>query len=323
MQQLQFIYHLNSKKNEETEMLRISLIILLFLSLNGKTIYSQSWLNDLSNRASRIYSETKREFRHYKQKIREDYNYNRKRITGGLSDSYSKWERNVKKYGEKVQSELKEIYENPYEIDKYSRLSKKTLKSGTITVLRNIPIYDPETHSVVSFDTYSKNLVKNLVGNNYSDFTNDPIAVTVGIMMDDDYLLKAKIIPTKNGAISINDMQTYGYSTKQINSIYSDYWQLKKEFRNGNPNFNTHFASFTRRLGTIKKHTSFNLGDFSSKVINLNKNLVRTLRFDYNMEKEPAEILSIAVFILITFFIIILLWKIIKLPVILIKKITS
>lgn len=143
-------------------------------------------------------------------------------------------------------------YRDPQKVGElYKKRSLPT--EATIIALKLLPVYNPETGQVQTFDAFSRDIIGQDSTVNGSDLAKDPVRFAILIMLDSDYLTKAQIIQTSDGRwISIAEAQVIGYRSTEAGQATADYYQAKRSYANGDSaQIEKNMKSFSSRIESI------------------------------------------------------------------------
>ena len=309
-------------------------VLLLVAILNSSTlIFGQSWFDNIQKRVEQGINQSKEKISSYSSHARDYYYNHHEEIENKVRNYTNKIDsrhlrEKLNNYSSKISDNIKNIYQDPSELYKYADKADELLTSGTTRVIKNIPIYDPTRKRVVTFNTYCKELVKELGGDELqgSDLEEDPVGTAVMLMMDEDYLLNAKLVKTDHGYISINQMRSNGFDYNTYRSVKNSYYKLKNSYANNDENFGNEFINFSNELRTLPQHQQVFKVDWNSglSIITFQNQFRKWLKHDLRItNNDIIELLVWGIPLLFYLILIRFLWSIIKLLFIKRKKVSA
>jgi hypothetical protein len=298
-------------------------IFIVFLVLSN-IITAQGFFNKIRENVNRIYSQSEQKVREYSNKLNNSSFGERLReeVNSFRSESFDEWRNKIGNFTERISPKLKELYQDPYKLYDYQKEARRIIGHHTSTLIKNIPIYDPNRGEVVSFNSYCSRFIKN-IGGDYiegSELENDPVGTAVMLMMDDDYLLNAKLIPVNGHYISIEEMTKHGFSREQYKNVYNDYYNLKNKYQYRSADFGESFIRFNKKIKNIKPSP---LGFLTNITINipspdkLFNSVFKEFKGLFNelgVGRDLSEYFALVSIVIIIILLLKLLWKIITLP---------
>jgi len=138
------------------------------------------------------------------------------------------------------------------------------MTEATITAVKLIPVYDPESGKVHTFDQFARELYEQIPGIEGSDLAEDPVRCVALMVLDSDYLLYAKIIRAPNGKwMSITEALSVGYRVNEVMSAASDYNLAREGFRtNDSAKIENGMMNFASRIKAINEGSQQSLMSF-------------------------------------------------------------
>jgi hypothetical protein len=127
-----------------------------------------------------------------------------------------------------------------------------------LTAIKLVPVYDEEKGQVETFDGFARNMVSQTPALAGSDLGQDPVRCASLMVLDGNYLNYAKIIQTPDGNwISIEQAQTQGYRTSDVNSAQSDLTSAKQAYENNDSQqIDYYLTNFSSKINQINNNQS-------------------------------------------------------------------
>ncbi len=165
-------------------------------------------------------------------RIRENYSQARSRAATVVKQA--------RQVSGRTMSELRSVrgkLTSPETVSSLARKGKQLRLNTGLMVVRNIPVYDHEAGRVVTLDTFMRRITRELGGDAIrgSDLEKDPVGTGFMLLMDADYLEKAKIIPgpEPGSYISIEEAKRANFRMEEMSSLESVYASTKNAYRRG------------------------------------------------------------------------------------------
>lgn len=124
-----------------------------------------------------------------------------------------------------------------------------------IALLRNVPVYDPESGRVMTLDTRLREITHQIGGSEGSDLERDPVRAGYLMMHDPDYLMNsAHIISDMNGNwltmqetlnLSPDELRARGLPAENIRAAAERYGEAQQAYRRGDTE---QFAALSREF---------------------------------------------------------------------------
>lgn len=188
------------------------------------------------------------------------YNTTRNNVNQAVENVRSSTSSTLREANEAFKTTMTNTIHNGYELSRYERQSSDMVTNITIAGFKNVPVYDYENDRLVSMDTYCRQMITQMGGSDSDgDFGKDPVATTVMIMMDRNYLYNAKIIQEPNGNwMSINDALDMGLLTP---GVEQDYRNARNAYYDNDPvefdkSFNSFMTSVNSYNATVQRKSS-------------------------------------------------------------------
>jgi hypothetical protein len=220
--------------------MRIRLIIITCLLFFVSTIINaqESWWDKTKQKAKEYYDNSKRNYEQWKQENPDAY----------------------RQLNEKIEEITYEVSRDPNKIFEYKQQADKYVQTSVITGVKSIPVYDSRTGQTTTFDSYCRQFVTEVGGEAIygSEIERDPVGTAMMIMMDEDYILEAKLIQSPNGEwVSMNEA-AYGFiDPNMLGLLQGDYSVMKQAYLNGNTNeFTRAFNNFENNLAIVNEFNS-------------------------------------------------------------------
>ncbi|MEM2566847.1 MAG: hypothetical protein QXH20_00005 [Candidatus Bathyarchaeia archaeon] len=191
--------------------------------------------------------------RKFEQKVKQSFEQGleiAKSVTGPYrEEAFNILEREARR-------QLCEEYSDPNKVGELEK-RRDLFTETTITVVKLVPVYDPESGQVHTFDQFARNLYSEIPGIEGSDLARDPVRCVGLMVLDSDYLMYAKIIQTPNGKwISMAEALCCGYKVNQVMNAVSDYNLARQGYRENNPSkVENAMVSFASRISEINKES--------------------------------------------------------------------
>ena len=250
------------------------LLLLGFLSYYPLKLNSQFNWEDLKkgfqNFTEQVEKAKKESQRQYERIRRESEEYYRKARKEGQR-YYRDFERQARQTWESskpiversfrsASQSLEYIVEHPEELRKvkevYTRIEE--VQNGiAITAIKSIPVYDPLTGKVTSFDKALRNTIESSDLSEYlpEEARKDPVAFAYMLNTNPQFMMNAKLIKSPNGEfVSINQALQMGIYEEEISALLNDYSGMRKSFFNGDARSYTNYAvNFSSRIKNIQQ----------------------------------------------------------------------
>lgn len=225
----------------------------------------QSWFDKAKDKVGKYIDKGK-------EKVREIYNNNKEKVKEKTKEVIKNSSSNIKNFNNnhretynrifnKTEQITNDIKNDPRKIFQYKKQADKMIQGAVIIGVKNIPIYDPHTGQVISFDNYCWGFVNEVGGSaiHGSEFQEDPVGLAVMVMMDHDYLLEAKIITTPEGEwISANDALNSNLDKYGVQLLHSDYAEMKNAYESGDINyFNQKLQDFRVDAANLSNYCAY------------------------------------------------------------------
>ncbi|MBK6915694.1 MAG: hypothetical protein IPH11_19280 [Ignavibacteriales bacterium] len=114
---------------------------------------------------------------------------------------------------------------------------------------------------MTNMDSYCRTFVSEVGGDAIrgSELEEDPVGLAVMIMMDEDYLLEAKLITTPEGEwISANDAVNSSLNQHSVNLLHTDYAEMKNAYERGDVTyFNQKFEDFRGDVANLSNYCAY------------------------------------------------------------------
>lgn len=207
-----------------------------------------------------------------KEKVREYYDNNKEKVKEKAQEftnnSREKIQQLNNKYGgtynrvfDKTKEITSEIRKNPRKVIEYKKQADRLVQGAVIVGVKNIPVYDPQTGQMTNMDSYCRTFVSEVGGDAIrgSELEEDPVGLAVMIMMDEDYLLEAKLITTPEGEwISANDAVNSSLNQYSVNLLHTDYAEMKNAYERGDvAYFNQKFEDFRGDVANLSNYCAY------------------------------------------------------------------
>jgi len=243
---------------------------------------AEDWWNEKSEQAQEWWEKSKEEAREYWEKAQEWGEETRQKVeqfarsfeqearenfewavekAKNLTGPYKEEAFNILE--QEARRQLCEEYSDPVKVEELER-KRDLMTEATITAVKLIPIYDPESGEVHTFDQFAGDLYEQIPGIEGSDLAEDPVRCVALMVLDSDYLLYAKIIRAPNGKwMSITEALSVGYRVNGVMSAVSDYNLAREGFRtNDSAKIENGMMSFASRIKAINEGSQQSLMSF-------------------------------------------------------------
>lgn len=187
------------------------------------------------------------------------YNVTRNNVNSAVESVRSSTNSALREANEAFRTTMTNTINSGYELSRYEKQSSDMVTNISIAAFKNVPIYDYEHNRLVSMDTYCRQMITQMGGSESDgDFGRDPVATTVMIMMDRNYLYNAKIIQDNNGGWqSINDALDMGILSPVVEQ---DYRNARNAYYNNDvagfdQSFNSFMVSVNSHNATVQKRS--------------------------------------------------------------------
>jgi gas vesicle protein len=157
--------------------------------------------------------------------------------------------------------QLCEEYSDPEKVGELEK--KRNLPTEiTITIIKLMPIYDPEKKEVHTFDEFARNLYSDIPGIEGSDLAEDPVRCVILMVLDRDYLMYAKIVKAPNGKwMSMTEALSVGYRTDEVLSAVADYNLAREGYKTNDPiRIENGIESLVSRINAINENANATVG---------------------------------------------------------------
>lgn len=191
--------------------------------------------------------------REFEQKVKQSFEQGLE-VAKSVTGSYREEAFNILE--KEARRQLCEEYSDPSKVGELEK-RRGLFTETTIAIVKLIPIYDPESDQVHTFDQFARNLYNEIPGIEGSDLAQDPVRCVGLMVLDSDYLIYAKIIQTPNGKwISMAEALSCGYKVNQVMSAVSDYNVARQGYRENDPSkVENAMVSFASRISEINKES--------------------------------------------------------------------
>lgn len=242
----------------------IIIFAVLFLSVQCN-VYSQNLWEKIKDKGREVINQGK-------EKVRDIYDNNKEKVKEKTKDIIRNTSDNIKNFNnkhrdtydkifDKTRQITSEIKKDPRKIIQYKKQADRLVQGAVIIGVKNIPVYDPQSGQMTNMDSYCRNFIREVGGDAIrgSELEEDPVGLAVMVMMDEDYLLEAKLITTPEGEwISANDALNSSLSQYSVNLLHTDYAEMKSAYDRGDAvYFNNKFEDFRRDIANLSNYCSY------------------------------------------------------------------
>jgi len=216
---------------------------------------SKQWGQDLWNKAGEWSEQAKQQIeqfsKEFEQKVKQNFEQ-AVEFANSLTGAYREEAFNILE--KEARRQLCEKYSDPAEVGELEK-RRDLLTEATIAAVKLIPIYDPESGQIHTFDQFARNLYSEIPGVEGSDLAKDPVRCVALMVLDNDYLMYAKIIQTPDGKwISMAEALSIGYKVNEVTSAISDYRLAQEGFvKSDSTKVNEAMTSFVSRINKINE----------------------------------------------------------------------
>lgn len=243
----------------------------LFILITFLSFTIQPYINS-QNLWEKIKDNTKQIINQGKEKVKEYYDNNKEKVKEKTREVINNSTNNVQKFNNKYGGSYQKIFDktkeiaadikkDPRKISYYKKQADRLVQGAVIVGVKNIPVYDPQTGQMTNMDSYCRTFVKEVGGDAIrgSELEEDPVGLAVMIMMDEDYLLEAKLITTPEGEwISANDALNSNLNQYSVNLLHTDYAEMKNAYQRGDVTyFNQKFEDFRGDVANLSNYCAY------------------------------------------------------------------
>ena len=279
--------------------------------------YAQSQsLNDFKRKLNNAKRNAQQTANQYKKKATQEYNRARQKTQRSYEKS-KQYSKNVsKKY-------VQEIKDNPSIVFEYKKKADRTVARGTANILSEIPVYNPYKGRKTTMNQMCRDYLHDMGGDyiNGSELERDPVGTSLMIMMDEEYLLEAKLIETSGGNwISVNDALDRNFQLDEMYEIKNIHSRMQTAYRNENSyDFEDNFRQFSANVKLVNNSSNrSNNTSYSSNADNLVEyfekiyEVIDDFWYEADIDGVDSEVATVATFSVAGLFSLIILMKIIK-----------
>ncbi len=175
-----------------------------------------------------------------KEELGERVRHTVERVQEVRQREWARWSPEVRAYQERVNTDIDKItgrsgeahailvtaMQSPNKPKALTVAAGQIAASVGIVALKELPMYDPKRNRVVTVDNYARHIVQTLGVSSASDLGKDPVATTILLMVDRDYLLKARLFPSPDGRtyVSLTDLTGFDLTDPQVRQAKDAYY---------------------------------------------------------------------------------------------------
>lgn len=242
----------------------IIIFAILFFSAQYN-IYSQNLWDKIKDKGREFINQGKEKVREYidnnKEKVKEKTQEFIEKSKNNIQYLNNKYSGSYQKIFDKTKEIAADIKKDPRKISHYKKQADRLVQGAVIVGVKNIPVYDPQTGQMTNMDSYCRTFINEVGGDAVrgSELEEDPVGLAVMIMMDEDYLLEAKLIATPEGEwISANDAMNSSLNKYSVNLLHTDYTEMKNAYERGDvAYFNQKFEDFRGDVANLSNYCAY------------------------------------------------------------------